>query len=605
MALAPAREEPRPHILCLTDTLAEVMGLEEMDRFLLVILVAGERLPRVSALLQIAVRHGFDIPALIGEAAGAAPEDALRHVRRSAPLRLGLVNFRANRAGAIEIDLSWTIDRFLDRAPDTGAEMIDLLIGPRQQARLALADFGHNDDVDFLVRLLKGALDSGTAGINILIHGPPGTGKTELARSLAAAAGAPLHAVGEVDEDGEEPTRWERVGALRLAQRILGGRAAAILLFDEMEDLIGETRPSGGDWFAKRDGSKVFVNRLLETNPVPVIWTTNAIGNVDGAILRRMSFVLKLDLPSPAAGRRMLARIAKEEGVHPNGAFDRLLASAPETASVLRVAARSGKLAADADAGARSAESLVRALRGGELALAASERFDADLFESDVPIEPLLASLTGSAAQDVSLLLSGPPGTGKTALAHHLASALDRPLIVKRASDLLSAWVGQTEAAIAAAFAEARQRGGVLLFDEADSLLFDRASARTSWEVGQVNELLTWLDRHPLPVVAATNHAWRLDAATLRRFVFKLELKPLGRDKAARAFERFFGAPAPAGLPELCNLTPGDFALVARQLRHRPAADAGAILERLRFEAQAKPEASGVVGFAAPALAAM
>ena len=73
---------------------------------------------------------------------------------------------------------------------------------------------------------------------------------------------------------------------------------------------------------------------------------------------------------------------------------------------------------------------------------------------------------------------------------------LDRPLIVKRASDLLSKWVGETEAQIAAAFAEARRREGVLLFDEVDSLLFDRATARTSWEVGQVNELLTWLDRY-------------------------------------------------------------------------------------------------------------
>jgi SpoVK/Ycf46/Vps4 family AAA+-type ATPase len=141
-----------------------------------------------------------------------------------------------------------------------------------------------------------------------------------------------------------------------------------------------------------------------------------------------------------------------------------------------------------------------------------------------------------------------------------------------------------------------------LLFDEADSLLFDRTTARTSWETSQVNELLTWLDRHPLPVVAATNHAWKLDAATLRRFVFKLELRPLGPVKAARAFQRFFGVPAPAGLAALGNLTPGDFALVARQLRHRPAPDAQAILDRLRFEAETKPEGTGAIGFASPGL---
>jgi SpoVK/Ycf46/Vps4 family AAA+-type ATPase len=136
-----------------------------------------------------------------------------------------------------------------------------------------------------------------------------------------------------------------------------------------------------------------------------------------------------------------------------------------------------------------------------------------------------------------------------------------------------------------------------LLFDEADSLLFDRSMARTSWEVGQVNELLTWLDLHPLPVIAATNHIERLDPATLRRFVFKVQLRPLSRERAARAFEHFFGMAPPRGLAEVENLTPGDFIVVARQLRHAPANDAEDLLNRLRMEASAKPGSTCRVGF--------
>jgi SpoVK/Ycf46/Vps4 family AAA+-type ATPase len=239
----------------------------------------------------------------------------------------------------------------------------------------------------------------------------------------------------------------------------------------------------------------------------------------------------------------------------------------------------------------------VRALRGGTLPPPGPAAFDLDLFETDWPVDRLFAAMANGSASDVSLLLTGAPGTGKTAFAHHLARALNRPLLVKRASDLLSKWVGETEAQIADAFAEARRREAVLLFDEADSLLFDRSTARTSWEVGQVNELLTWLDMHPLPVVAATNYEAGLDPATLRRFVFKLRLKPLGSVRAASAFQRFFGEPAPSALVDVDGLTPGDFAVVSRQLRHWPAADVLELVERLRAEVSVKPGHPVRLGF--------
>jgi hypothetical protein len=105
------------------------------------------------------------------------------------------------------------------------------------------------------------------------------------------------------------------------------------------------------------------------------------------------------------------------------------------------------------------------------------------------------------------------------------------------------------------------------------------------------------LDRHPLPVIAATNHARKLDPATMRRFIFKMELRALSGARLTAAFTRFFECDAPSSLSQIDNLTPGDFALVARQLRHAPATNAQAIVDRLKVEADAKPGTSGRIGF--------
>jgi SpoVK/Ycf46/Vps4 family AAA+-type ATPase len=161
----------------------------------------------------------------------------------------------------------------------------------------------------------------------------------------------------------------------------------------------------------------------------------------------------------------------------------------------------------------------------------------------------------------------------------------------------MSKWVGETEQNIAQAFRDAVAEGAVLMFDEADSLLYDRATATRSWEVSQANELLTWLDRHPLPVFAATNDLRRLDPAALRRFTFKLNLRPLGAGAARRAFVRFFDLPAPVGLDRLADLTPGDFAVVARQLRANGSREPAALLAALEAELAVKPGTMGVMGF--------
>ena len=163
-------------------------------------------------------------------------------------------------------------------------------------------------------------------------------------------------------------------------------------------------------------------------------------------------------------------------------------------------------------------------------------KFDLGLIQCDTDPVYLAEQLAQNAERGFSLCLQGPPGTGKSAFARYLAERLGLEVLHKRASDLLSPWVGETEQQIAATFAEARDARAFLIFDEADSLLADRRSAHRSWEVSQVNEMLTWMESHPLPFACTTNFGEHLDVATLRRFVFKVRLDYLAPPQVEEAF---------------------------------------------------------------------
>ena len=170
----------------------------------------------------------------------------------------------------------------------------------------------------------------------------------------------------------------------------------------------------------------------------------------------------------------------------------------------------------------------------------------------------------------------GPPGTGKTQLAEYFAVQLDKPLLIKPASEILNMYIGETEKNIAAMFKEATETDSVLFLDEADSMLRDRSYAQRSWEITQVNELLQRIERWKGIFICATNLFSAIDPAALRRFTFKLEFRPLSieqrllmlSNEAKFELDALTEAERENLLTELTliqYLTPGDFATVKRQ----------------------------------------
>ncbi|OYV40909.1 MAG: hypothetical protein B7Z80_03275 [Rhodospirillales bacterium 20-64-7] len=476
-------------------------------------------------------------------------------------------------SGAIRIDedgdiqLSGRVRNLVFSCGETGEDMRSQLLGNPVATRLPWEAFRHLGRESEVARDLLGrAVADDERGVHILLYGPPGTGKTEFSATLAAKLGIELHVVGEADGNGEEPSRGERLSDLLLAQRVSGGEKV-LYLFDEAEDLF---RPS---YRGREPDPKIFVHRLLETAKVPMIWAANDIQAFTPAVLRRMSLCIEVKLPEAPRRAELWQELAANEGVALDAAtagdLARLIPSAP---SVARTALRAARLTdGRAETARLVARGMVKAIGHGQMpkpeVAPGEEVYDPALSRTDMDLPALVARLAGpGATRAISLLLSGPPGTGKSAFARHLAEAMGLSVLHKRGSDIFGSFVGETEHNIAAAFAEAREGEKFLIFDEVDSLLAGRERAVRNWEVSQVNEMLTWMESHPQPFACTTNLPEGLDAASLRRFLIRVNFDHLAPAQSLRLFRNAFGMEPPERLALLDRLTPADFTRLARRL---------------------------------------
>lgn len=629
------------------DALANLLQLNRAERALLLYgTLARYQRDLRSLLVEFKVNNAPEAYAALADVAGVKAHELAEALRAGSRLeRIGMVENLISEHNITDLadlmKVSEKLPPVLMRKYRDTSELMAVFTRPSARSTLTLNDFAFvKEDADVLVSLLRNAVASKEQGVNVLLYGPPGTGKTELAKVVAQAAGLDLFEVEHADRDGNSLSGRDRYRSLQIAQVFLKGSQHSALLFDEVEDVFPPISSEAAQLMARSDqlpasasssvNGKAWVNQILESNTVPTLWVTNRIEQIDPAFRRRFAYHLELRSPPPGARQDLVRKTL--EGVQVSDAFiAKLTARKGLTPAQIRTAVRFARLActpektmevqldAQVDASAMQAilaggrpaliESLIeRQLKNADVALGnkadsagrkSVTTYDLAMLNVESRFEiPRIVEALKSRSHG-ALCFYGAPGTGKTALAEHIAKALDKPLIIKQASDLMSKYVGETEQNMAAMFKEAENEKAVLLLDEADSFLQDRRGAQRTYEVTEVNEMLQGMERHNGIFICTTNLLDKIDQAALRRFTFKIKFMPL--TPAQR--EAMFVTEALAGdaalltaelrtrLAKLAQICPGDFAAVKRQADILDATfSADEFMSQLEAEHRIKPE---------------
>lgn len=477
--------------------------------------------------------------------------------------------------------------------------LIDVVVGKPAKTALTIENnFSHmEEEAVRLTEIITNAIKQKKKGINIVLYGPAGSGKTELAKAIAQKLDLRLFAIGENEGTNMQYTvddkkaSSKRLSSLLRAQAILKDQDNAIVLMDEFEDLLLK----GTDTEKTADPeSKILLNRTLEENGIVTIWACNDIGKFHTSMRQRFfasSFVgyqptmIRKDIwkyHMNTNGLKVddndILALARKYETPP-----RIIAQVCEAAALL-----GGRLDVIHEQMEDKAKLLFNNRYAMENAYIVPGDYDPAHISCDNDVDALTAEMVEASKGNIpyALLIAGDKGTGKSTYAYYLAEKMVRSPIVADMKDIvIPTQQAMPEDKLYAIFNVAADSRALLVIDNMQEMF---RNIDSNDKENLIETFWSCLKNHKAPVVFTAESAEDVQeiAACFNTIV---KFNSLNDEQYAKAYQAFFKF-APKQ-PEKGRAI-GDLAKAAALVRRIPSAanDAGEIDKRIAASAGLRGE---------------